>query len=149
MNKLININIRNRNWKERYRPYLSLYPEFGELFNLADKFAGKNGVFGLKWKCKTWDKINKDALSIVKEAIKSAFGENVTVSYNRKLGCSCGCSPGFKVVGSGHTNQEAFGFIYIDMETVDAFEKKLVDIYQPMLDKEKELHAVEELELAV
>ena len=68
-----------------------------QLSELVDKWFSDNSIYGLKFKCKTWNKLTKVVNKIESAAIKELLDDPGTknVSWSAKCGCSCGCSPGF------------------------------------------------------
>lgn len=44
----------------------------------------------------------KQIISTVKEDLHKMGFIQVEIKFNRKLGCSCGCSPGFEIKAAGH-----------------------------------------------
>lgn len=64
---------------------------------IADKFFYDNNIFQLDFKCKTWGKICRLVDKLNVEALKIIFPGQCTIKFSHKTGCSCGCSPGYKV----------------------------------------------------
>lgn len=104
---------------------------------IADKFFYDNEIFRLDFKCKTWDKIKRivDKLNI--EALKIIFPEQCTIRFSHKTGCSCGCSPGYRVRNVASNN-----FAYNNSDvwvTVDVNTSKLESMlpkFKQMLEEE-------------
>lgn len=65
--------------------------------DIADEFASAHGVWNLPFKSKTWSKICREATKINIQAFKHLFPDAVSIKFNAKAGCKCGCSQGYVV----------------------------------------------------
>lgn len=71
------------------------------LTDIIDEWFCRNGVYGLQFKCKAWNKLRNKVMKIEREAIKSFFSVDQrvkSVGFSVHAGCSmCPCSPGYIV----------------------------------------------------
>jgi hypothetical protein len=71
---------------------------------LIDKWFNENEVYSLMFKCKTWTKLKNLATKLTIAAMRTNIvatgpgdGEKCQITYSRNAGCSCGCSPGYRI----------------------------------------------------
>lgn len=90
-------NNRPRNYPERFiYGGCNVYVK-SKANDVVDDWFHNNSVFNLDFKCKTWTKLKSAANKLNIEALRTIFGNECDVTYSHTAGCSCGCSPGFKV----------------------------------------------------
>lgn len=85
---------------------------------LIDKeFFVKHKIYNLEFKCNTWNAVKKFATNYTTRALQSLF-PNDTIKFSAKAGCSCGCSPGYRVT---HSNPILTGRdIWVDVNYDDS-----------------------------
>jgi len=67
------------------------YPDSNSLASFTDRISGRN----------VERFIRENNRKFIKEFAKNNYKDNnITVKWDRKLGCSCGCSPGFRIMTS-------------------------------------------------
>lgn len=77
---------------------LRVYVNDTPLHKIADKWFSDNGLYSLPVKSKAWNRIIKYLNDRIAPELAKHF--NVPIErckWNRKCGCSCGCSPGFVI----------------------------------------------------
>lgn len=67
--------------------------------NALDEFYNDNAVYGIRFKSKVFAKMKRIVSALEIAAMREVFGKDVKISYSDTAGCSCGCSPGFRVRG--------------------------------------------------
>ena len=87
------------------------------LNKVADDFASKHGIFGLRFKCKTWDKVCRQVNKTHVVELKKLFPEALSIKFSSTAGCRCGCSPGF--IMKHEPNQVGKNF-WVDLEASEA-----------------------------
>jgi len=92
------------------------------LDDLADKFACNYGVYGLKFKSKTWDKVCRQVNKTHIVELKKLFPEALEIKFSRTAACKCGCSPSY--IMKHEPNQWGKNF-WVDIEVTEV-ESKLV-----------------------
>ena len=109
--------------------------------DLVDSWFRENKIWGLQFKCKTWNKVKKAANKLNIAAIRTQFGFNCDITYSEYAGCSsCPCSPGFRVrkfVG-GHRRVNCDVWMSIQADVSELVE--MLPKYSEMLKKEIELN---------
>lgn len=67
---------------------------------------------------KEWKKYNREEIKTMRIHLKDILAKNnieyEKLSFSRKAGCSCGCSPGFIIEGTHHPM-----IIWVDLEAVE------------------------------
>jgi hypothetical protein len=67
------------------------YPDSNVLSSFADRLAGRDIEKFMR----------QNNRQFIKEFVKNKYSsDNITVKWDRRLGCNCGCSPGFRVLTS-------------------------------------------------
>ena len=75
-----------------------VYVENNALYDRIDKWFNDNSVSALHVKSRAWRRVSRVAERIIASHIARHFGADPkTVKWSRKCGCSCGCSPGFRI----------------------------------------------------
>lgn len=105
------------------------------LSEAIDKFFTENKIYNLPFKCRTWTKLKNFVSKIEEVTLKNSFSleESAIVKYSHKAGCSCGCSPGFRVrkTDKDFRNHDVFVKLDYDTSSLEAalplFEKMLKD----------------------
>ena len=88
---------------------------------LADEWFHRNQIYSLDFKCKAWGLITRAANKLDGAAISSAFKQPVeTTRFDHKCGCSCGCSPGFRVNFEQPIDVDQRGEYWMKLEFSDA-----------------------------
>ena len=64
---------------------------------LIDKWFYDNEIFKLGFKSKAWSKLKRSAIKLEIKAMRELFGDDCDITYSVYAGCSCPCSPGFRV----------------------------------------------------
>jgi hypothetical protein len=103
-------------------------------------------VRDLPYESSAWKRVTKTVNKVIASALKNHLGGDYKVSYSRKAGCNCGCSPGYIV--KRHTNydqpQLMHSSLWIDVdfnqEEVDAFRDKHFDKFRAELTAERLQH---------
>lgn len=89
-----------------------------------DAFFNENKIWSLDFKCKTWAKMKSAATKLTVAAMREVFGETAKIAYSHKAGCSCGCSPGYKVreMGEGreYENHDVWAKITVNVNELVA-----------------------------
>ena len=73
--------------------------------SMLDKDIFMPYVIDLEYESKAWKSICRSANKLVAAAIKEHLQADYKVTYSRKAGCNCGCSPGFIVARHGDYTQ--------------------------------------------
>jgi len=116
-----------------------------------DEFFLQNEIFNLDFKSKTWSKMVRLSTKMDIREIMSIFPKGaapVSITYSKKAGCSCGCSPGYIVklpIRSGladdvdhyedFRNRALWVNIVHDKDLMDGLEAKIPQ-YKQLLDEE-------------
>ena len=102
----------------------------------ADEFAGKHGIYTLRFKSAVWTKICRMANKLNAQALNDLFPEALTIKFSHKAGCSCGCSPGFRLKCKDDLHQGKD--FWVDLEATEdevaAFKAQL----SPLVEKLEE-----------
>ena len=95
-----------------------VYLQKSPLDKVADEWFTKNDISRLNFKCKTWDKVCRIVNKAQADLLKELFSEGVkSITYSRKAGCGCGCSPGFVVK---YDNNNVSGrWFWVDLEATE------------------------------
>ena len=85
---------------------------------LIDKWFNDNEIYKLDFKCKTWSKLKRAAIKLEIKAMRELFGDDCKIAYSVHAGCSCPCSPGFRVRNcEGKRNVEHFNHdVWMDIK---------------------------------
>jgi len=104
------------------------------LSDTIDKFFTENKIYSLPFKCRTWTKLKNFVSKVEEAALKNGFSleSSAVVKYSHKTGCSCGCSPGFRVRKTANFhNHDVFVKLDYDISSLEAalpaFKKMLKD----------------------
>jgi hypothetical protein len=126
--------IRKRKYPEKQisgvRAYVS--SSAGEV---VDKFFNENAIYGLRFKCNTWNALKRKATASDIADLKTVFGQNVQIRYSSTAGCSCGCSPGYIIDGeiaAEYRNTD----VWVDIKTPTAHIVKLLPDFTKKLAAE-------------
>lgn len=136
MNALIKFQITDNGFNtDRHLSTGRIYIGKSTLSDRLDKWFMDNKIFMLNFKCKTWNKMIRYVTKIESESIKKALNlnSNATVTYSRKAGCSCGCSPGYIVKNDCFNKKIWINFEY----DITEFEN-MIPKFDQMLKKEIE-----------
>lgn len=104
---------------------------------IADTFFHENKIYNLNFKCKTWNKIKRlvDKLNI--EALKIIFPEECTIRFSHKTGCSCGCSPGYRVRNVTSRNFAYYNNnVYVTVKVDTTKFENMLPKFKQMLEEE-------------
>jgi hypothetical protein len=103
-----------------------------------------HGIMNLNFECKSWNQICKAASKLTACALADLFQSNYNITYSRKAGCSCGCSPGFIVKRHGDYKQPFLKFtdMWVDVEFT---EQEINDFRTAWFDKFKASFMLETL----
>ena len=115
---------------------------------LIDKFFSDHKIYSLGFKCKTWNRMVSMAQKIEVAAMKEFFGadDGLDIKYSHKTGCSCGCSPGFKV-------RKAFSPAVADYKNCDVWLNLKLDTTEikkmlPLFEAKLKVELLEQKKLA-
>lgn len=106
------------------------------LTELADDWFLEKGIHTLNFKCKTWKKVKRKISDIHRPLLMENLDAE-KVSYSRKAGCTCGCSPGYIVDSHEYVRRWLYGDFEYSKEEVEEF-KDFLKKMEPLLEKEKE-----------
>lgn len=145
--KLIALQVTSSNYrtyKSGDRPIFNGFNMFvkSNLSDVIDAFFNDNKIYSLRFKCKTWTKLKNFVSKIESKHIHSVLelDETATVKYSHKAGCSCGCSPGFRIRNASsrkdYMNHDVWSTISFD---TSEFEKVLPK-FKEMLETEIKSH---------
>lgn len=110
------------------------------LSDTIDEFFTKNKIYSLPFKCRTWTKLKNFVSKVEETALKNEFSleESAVVKYSHKAGCSCGCSPGFRVRKTEtFRNHDVFVKLDYDISSLEA----ALPVFESMLKDEILAHA--------
>lgn len=97
----MNATITQTHTRKPYKPGHSIVYVDCSITDLVDKeFYSKHKLWELNFKCETWSSVKRMASKYTAEALKTLFPTD-TIKYSAKAGCSCGCSPGYRITHSG------------------------------------------------
>jgi hypothetical protein len=134
---------RRRTYPERFiADGFNVYRE-SNLTKAIDKFFSDNEIYALGFKCKTWSRLGNKVTRIEAEAIRSLLKlpDTVEIKWSAKAGCSCGCSPGFKVRKAKNSKLENCDvFITLKFDDLSEIRK---DITKAKEDLKKEIKSHE------
>ena len=103
----------DRSWSNRN---LHVYIDDTKLHKIADKWFNDNELYSLQVKSKAWNKIVRYLNSVLEPKIAKHFGvAPAECKYSRKVGCSCGCSPGFRIKNAEHKHQRCDACIKVNI----------------------------------
>lgn len=88
----------------------------GKIPRLSFWLQGQNVIENLVNRGNEPWKLVKPLLKDVFEANDLTVAESGKVKWNRKAGCQCGCSPGFKLYGVTHKAYGSEFDVYLDVE---------------------------------
>lgn len=105
---------------------------------IIDDWFMSKGVYGFDFKCKTWAKLKTIASKLNIEAIRTVFGNECDIVYSASAGCSCGCSPGYKVRNLSHEqmNEYCNRDVWMDLNVDTSKLERDMPIFDLMLEKE-------------
>lgn len=84
---------------------------------LIDEWFSENKIYSLDFKCKTWSKAKRAASKLTIGAMREKlFGDEYAINYSLYAGCSCPCSPGYRVRRKKDSNTVGF-FTKLDPNT--------------------------------
>ena len=89
-------------------------PKIGSLFiwldddNVANWLVARASGQRKQVEKKRRDYAKKQIVNFVKKDLQDLGFKNITLHWNSKSGCSCGCSPGFDIRTSGHIKDKHF-----------------------------------------
>jgi hypothetical protein len=103
-----------------------------------------HGVRDLNFECKSWNQICRAASKLTAKALAALFESNYKITYSRKAGCTCGCSPGFIVKRHSDYKQPFLKFtdMWVDVEYT---EQELNDFKTAWYDRFKASFMIEKL----
>ena len=108
---------------------------------LIDAFFDEHKIWALNFKCKIWSRMKAMATKLNVLELRKVFGDECEIKWSDKTGCTCGCSPGYRVrkipAGSCYNNKDVCVKIQVD---TDELAKKLPTFKADLL-KEIESHS--------
>lgn len=98
MSDVIQTSIR-RDHERRYGcTELRVYVNDTALHKVADHWFSRNNLYQMNIKSKAWNKIVRHLNTIIESKLAQHYKiPKEHVKYSRTCGCSCGCSPGYKL----------------------------------------------------
>lgn len=123
---------------------LRVYIDDTPLHKIADKWFDENNIMSLRVRSRSWNAIVRHLNNILIPKISSHF-EVVSelCTWSQKCGCSCGCSPGFKVKGVKFDFQrkDAWAKVEVKDHEVNFFQSLMnSDKIKKLLQKDIEKH---------
>lgn len=119
------------------------------LTKMVDReFFDKHNIMNLNFECKTWKKICKAVNALVAASLKELFVADYKISYSRKAGCNCGCSPGYVITRHGKYDQPSLDHrdVWVDVEVSDdelqQFKSEWEHRFADLLEQEKKQNMV-------
>lgn len=125
---------------------LKVHVENNVLTDMLDKWFHDNSIGDLKVRSKAWAKLSGAYQRLVGQKICQHLVLPLKLAkWSRKCGCSCGYSPGWNVrVPPGHQYTNHTTWVTIDVLPEDmAFLRRIIDRIDPLLQKDREAHAIE------
>jgi hypothetical protein len=114
------------------------------LSETIDEFFSTNKIYNLSFKCRTWTKLKNFVSKVEEASLKKSFSleDSAVVKYSHKAGCSCGCSPGFRVRKTLKSlnefrNHDVCVKLDYDLATI----KAALPVFENMLAEEIAAHA--------
>ena len=114
------------------------------LSETIDEFFNTNKIYSLSFKCRTWTKLKNFVSKIEETSLKESLSleDFAVVKYSHKAGCSCGCSPGFRVRKTLKTLNEFRNHdVYVKLDYDLAAIKAALPVFESMLAEEIVAHA--------
>jgi hypothetical protein len=134
--------ITKRPYRERFIPNgFNVYID-SNATELVDKFFSENKIYGLSFKSKTWSKMCRMTEKLNIAAMRAVYGSTPDIKYSYKTGCSCGCSPGYKVRKAfcptlrEYANCDIWATVKVDVSEI----KALMPKFKEMLAEEIAIH---------
>jgi hypothetical protein len=113
---------------------------------IDEEFFAKNKIYMHNFKCKAWAAIGREAHKLNIAEMETILGNKAEIVYSHKAGCSCGCSPGYKVSNidnAEYRGKDIWFEIEVDITALKAmlpkFEAKLK---KEILDNEAKLNKI-------
>lgn len=107
--------------------------------DIIDKWFMSKGIYNFDYKCRTWSKLKKVVNKLNIDAMRTVFGDKCDIVYSVNAGCSCGCSPGFKVRNLSHEQMNEYCnrdvWMKLDVDT-SKLERDMAS-FDLMLEKEE------------
>ena len=124
----------------RYLPDACIVYANSNATKVVDDFFHDNKIYALDFKCRTWTKVGNEGTKLTIDALRDIFGPDVNIKWSRTAGCSCGCSPGYKVknlkMGSEYRNHD----VWVDVEVDTTELVKRLPAYKVKLEAEIAKH---------
>lgn len=137
----MNAEITSMNDRYRERPLFNGCNVFVEcdITDLVDSWFRDNDVYRLDFKCKTWNKLKTRASKVTIKALRTIFGDECKITYSIYAGCTCPCSPGYRVrsLNDKQYNNKSIWVTITNTEAVEALRAELPK-FTEMLNKEIE-----------
>lgn len=104
---------------------LHVYVDNTRLHKVADDWFDRNNVRAIQVKSKAWASIVRRLNKIVGAELAKHFGVSASdCRWDRRCGCSCGCSPGFRIRNVyGMLRHNAWAKVTIDDSVVKEFDR--------------------------
>lgn len=103
------------------------------LLDTVDKDIFDKYVSNLRVKSRAWPALIRKVTAAIAPAIKEHLNGDYKVTYSRKAGCKCGCSPGFIVTRHGSYTQPILVYkeMFVDVvhteEEIESFREANYD----------------------
>lgn len=114
---------------------------------IDDEFFSKHKIYNLDFKCKAWAAIGREAHKLNIAEMKTILGDKVEIVYSHKAGCSCGCSPGYKITNVNNSLAAEYKGkdLWFDIEVDITALKAMLPKFEAKLAKEIAEHAAKKL----
>ena len=113
--------------KSNYGNRAIVYVDSG-LNDMLDKEIFMPHVSNLDYESKAWNSICRSVNKLISTAIKQHLGADYQVTFSRKAGCNCGCSPGYIVKRHGDYTQP--GLRHTDMWMDVEFDEQELETFR-------------------
>jgi hypothetical protein len=113
------------------------------LSEVIDEFFNSKKIYSLPFKCRTWTKLKNFVNKVEEVSLKKSLSleDSAVVKYSHKAGCSCGCSPGFRVRKTRTALNEFRNHdVWVKLEYDLAPIKSVLPAFESMLAKEIDAH---------
>lgn len=108
---------------------------------IVDEFFHDNKIYALPFKCRTWSKVSGEGTKLTIAALREIFGPYVDIKWSRTAGCSCGCSPGYRIKNLERGHKYRNHDVWVDVEVDTTKLVKALPAYKIKLDAEIAKHA--------
>jgi len=105
---------------------LHVYVNDTPLHKIADAWFDDNDIWNLKVKSKAWNMITRSLNKTVGMKLANHFKVPVeNCVWSRTTGCSCGCSPGYKIKGVRLelVRRDAWADVHVEPYEIEAFQQ--------------------------